>query len=167
MHDDSPGREAAPDDPFERARRAQDRAIARRRTRGKTRPRPGSPAPWLGSPTQRQGRAAEMLAARYLEAQGLRLLARNLSCKAGEIDLAALDGSVLVFVEVRARRDAAFGGAAASVNRGKQTRLLRAARHFLPLLVGRHLGGRVPACRFDVVSVEAGAIAWIPNAFME
>ncbi len=167
MHDDSPEREAAPDDPFERARRAQAGAIARRRRRARARPSPRAAVPDRGSPTQRRGRAAETLAGRYLEERGLRLLARNLNCKAGEIDLVALDGPVLVFVEVRTRRDAAFGGAAASVNRDKQMRLLRAARHFLPLLARRHLGGRIPACRFDVVIIESGAVAWLPAAFTE
>ncbi len=155
------------DDPFERARQAQASAIARRRRRAKARPSAAAAVPWRGSPTQRQGRAAETRAGRYLEARGLRLVARNLGCKAGEIDLVVLDGPVLVFVEVRARRDAAFGGAAASVNRGKQARLIQAARYVLPQLARRHFKGRVPACRFDVVSLESGEIDWIRNAFTE
>ena len=154
------------DDPFERARQAQASAIARRRRAG-ARTAAAATGPWRGSPTQRQGRAAETRAGRYLETQGLRLLARNLGCKAGEIDLVALDGAVLVFVEVRARRNAAFGGAAASVNRGKQARLIRAARYVLPLLARRHFKGHAPACRFDVISLEAGEISWIRNAFTE
>ncbi len=163
----APESDALRDDAFEHARLAQVRAIARRRRRKAPAQVRNVAGRWQGSPTQRQGRLAEAIAGRHLEACGLRLLARNLNCKAGEIDLVALDGAVLVFVEVRARRDAAFGGAAASVNRRKQTRLIRAARYFLPILARRHLAGRVPRCRFDVVSLESGDIRWIRDAFTE
>lgn len=161
-----------PTDAYARARQAQGLALRRRRQRaartaaGDPAPstRPGSPPP-AGSPTQRQGYAAESLAHRHLNEQGLRILARNLRCRAGEIDLVACQGPTLVFVEVRQRRDRRHGGAAASVNRAKQARLIRAARYFLPLLCARYFGGRLPACRFDVVSVEGHQITWIPDAF--
>ena len=119
------------------------------------------------SPAQATGHRSETRAALWLQGQGLRVLERNLLCRAGEIDLVALDGDVLVFVEVRHRGSASHGGAAASVNRGKQRRLLRAARYFLPALTRRHLAGRPPACRFDVVCVQAGRIQWIRHAFTE
>lgn len=119
------------------------------------------------SPTQSAGHASEGRAARWLESQGLRVLERNLLCRAGEIDLVALEGEVLVFVEVRCRGSGSHGGAAASVNRGKQRRLLRAARYFLPTLARRHLQGRTPACRFDVVCIQQGQLEWIRHAFTE
>ncbi|WP_276808636.1 YraN family protein [Castellaniella defragrans] len=118
-----------------------------------------------GSPTQRQGRAAEARAARHLEARGVRILAVNLRCRAGEIDLVAREGAVLLFIEVRERRNPVFGGAAASVNRSKQARLIRAAHHFLPRLARLHFGGATPACRFDVVAFEADRPRWIRDAF--
>lgn len=119
------------------------------------------------SPTQKTGHRSENRTALWLERQGLRVLERNLLCRAGEIDLVALDGAVLVFVEVRYRGSASHGGAAASVNRRKQRRLLRAARYFLPGLVRRHFAGRQPACRFDVVCEQGGQLQWIRHAFME
>ncbi|HLV28987.1 MAG TPA: YraN family protein [Burkholderiaceae bacterium] len=119
------------------------------------------------SPTQHTGQRSETRTALWLEQQGLRVLDRNLRCRAGEIDLVALDGDVLVFVEVRYRSSASHGGAAASVNRGKQRRLLRAARYFLPSLARLHCGGRLPRCRFDVVCVQAGRLEWIRHAFAE
>lgn len=119
------------------------------------------------SPTQNTGHLSEGRAARWLESRGLRVLERNLLCRAGEIDLVALECDVLVFVEVRYRGSASHGGAAASVNRGKQRRLLRAARYFLPLLVQRHLQGRAPACRFDVICFQDGRLQWIRHAFTE
>lgn len=119
------------------------------------------------SPTQNTGHRSESQSARWLESRGLRVLERNLRCRAGELDLVALDGEVLVFVEVRYRGSSSHGGAAASVNRGKQQRLLRAARYFLPELTRRHCAGRMPRCRFDVVCVQDGRLEWIRHAFTE
>lgn len=119
------------------------------------------------SPTQTTGHKSENRTALWLEHQGLQVLERNLLCRAGEIDLIARDGEVLVFVEVRYRGSASHGGAAASVNRRKQRRLLRAARYFLPGIVRRHFHGRAPACRFDVVCEQEGQMQWIKHAFME
>lgn len=121
----------------------------------------------MPSPTQHTGRLSERRSALWLEDQGLRVLARNLQCRAGEIDLVARDGDVLVFVEVRYRGSNSHGGAAASVNRGKQRRLLRAAHYFLPGLTRRHFGGRTPACRFDVICMQDDGLQWIRHAFTE
>lgn len=108
-----------------------------------------------------RGAEAEEAAARFLEGHGLSVVARNYRTRFGEIDLVARDGAVLVFVEVRARRSAAYGGAAASVGFAKQRRILCAARHYL----GR-MGGE-PACRFDVLAWEGHAPTptWIRGAF--
>jgi len=119
------------------------------------------------SPTQTTGLHSESRTASWLESQGLYVLERNLLCRAGEIDIVARDGDALVFVEVRYRGSSSHGGAAASVNRRKQQRLLRAARYFLPVLVQRHFAGRMPPCRFDVVCEEAGRLQWIRHAFTE
>lgn len=119
------------------------------------------------SPTQETGRRWENDAALWLATRGLRIIERNLRCRAGEIDLIALDGQTLVFIEVRYRSSCTHGGAAASVNRRKQQRLLRAARYFLPRLARRHFAGRIPACRFDVVCVNAREMQWIRHAFTE
>ena len=92
---------------------------------------------------------AETLAARWLEARGLRLVGRNHHSRFGEIDLIMNDGATLVFVEVRLRRSRAFGGAAASINYRKQQKLILAARHYLGRL--RH----EPRCRFDAILLDA------------
>jgi putative endonuclease len=163
-----------PTDPYARAREAQrlarrrrQRALraAARRHQQEQQPARKDPHATAGSPTQRQGSAAEALAARHLDALGMPILARNLRCRSGEIDLVARDGAVLVFIEVRQRRNRRYGGAAASVNRAKQTRLIRAARYFLPCLTRTHCAGRPPPCRFDVISIEGGRIDWIRDAF--
>ena len=116
-----------------------------------------------------RGAAAEALAAAYLTARGLTLIARNLRCKGGELDLVYLEGDVLVIVEVRHRTTSQFGGALASVNRRKQRKLLRAARYEWQ----RRPDWRNRCMRFDVIGIGAarrGAaglapIEWIRDAF--
>jgi putative endonuclease len=158
-------------DPYDTAREAQNRAakrLQRRRRRSAPEARADGAAPVglaAGSVTQIQGHAAEQRASRFLEAQGLRILAANLHCRAGEIDLIAWDASTLVFVEVRQRTSRAYGGAAASVNRRKQLRLIRAARYFLPKIARRSGSDQPPACRFDVVALDGGRLTWIRDAF--
>lgn len=117
------------------------------------------------SPTQRRGLRGESQAERYLISQGMTILARNLHCRTGEIDLVATDGRTLAFVEVRVRRSASYGGAAASVTVRKQQRLRRTADYFLPRLCSAYFDGQMPPCRFDVVSIENGTLHWIQHAF--
>lgn len=95
------------------------------------------------------GTRSERAAARFLKRQGLRLLRRNYRCPLGELDLIALDGTTLVFIEVRSTGGADALTAAASVDAAKQQRLTRLALHFLQehRLLGR------PA-RFDVLTVH-------------
>ncbi|QVQ25742.1 YraN family protein [Achromobacter deleyi] len=142
---------------------ARRRAAKRRRRAGRA-PGADRPPP-RRSPTQRRGDQHEAAALRLLQAQGLTLLARNLWCRAGEIDLAMRDGDTLVFVEVRARARTRYGGAAASIGREKQARLARAAAHWLPELARRHWRGTTPAARFDAVVFDAGQPQWLRGAF--
>ncbi len=109
------------------------------------------------------GRQAEALAARHLEGRGLRILARNFRCRGGEIDLVCADGPTLVFVEVRLRRNAGYGGAGASITPRKQQRLILAARHYL----AAHADATRP-CRFDCVLLDdlhGDAVDWLRDAF--
>lgn len=98
---------------------------------------------------------------RALCAQGLCLVVQNVRCKVGEIDLIMWDGPVLVFVEVRFRRRSEFGRAANSVNHAKQLRIRRAALWWLQ----QHHAKGLPACRFDVYTLDDGEATWIKNAF--
>lgn len=110
------------------------------------------------------GDAAEAHAQDFLEQRGLRLLHRNWACRSGELDLVMLDGDTVVFVEVRYRRHAGWGGALASVDARKQQKLIRAAQLFLQK---ESRWARHP-CRFDVVALgahEADESNWIRNAF--
>jgi putative endonuclease len=150
-------------------RRARKRHLARTKDRAdesshggqatRARAKPADEA--VRSPTQREGAAQEDKALAHLEAAGLRLLARNVSCRVGELDLVMQEGEVLVFVEVRARRSASHGGAAASVTFAKQQRLTRTAQFFLKTA----WRAPMPRCRFDVVAISADRIDWLRDAF--
>lgn len=111
------------------------------------------------------GAAAEDAAAAHLTAEGLRLLARNARFPFGEIDLIMLEASTLVFVEVRFRRNAGYGGAAVSVDASKRRKIARAAQAWL----SSHRQFSKAPCRFDVVAVTPGSSGlqseWIRSAF--
>jgi len=95
------------------------------------------------------GTRSERAAARFLKERGYRILCRNYRCSLGELDLVALDGSVLVFVEVRSTERAGCERPALSVDQAKQQKLTQLALHYLKKnrLLGR------PA-RFDVLAVS-------------
>lgn len=117
------------------------------------------------TPRQRLGAAAETAALARLESAGLKPLARNFRSRYGEIDLIMLDGTTLVFVEVRARGNPLGGGALASVGTAKQGRLLRAAAEFLAVFPAH----AQRTCRFDVVGYaghgSAARCEWVRQAF--
>ena len=111
------------------------------------------------------GKQAETLAARFLEQQGLLVLARNFRCRGGEIDLVCRERQVLVFVEVRLRRNLRYGGAAASITTHKQARIILAARHYLSAHAATESD-----CRFDCVlldGLDEARIEWLRDAFSE
>jgi putative endonuclease len=110
---------------------------------------------------QEMGQAAEDAAVAFLESWGVEILLRNFRIRLGELDIVARDGATLLIVEVRKRSSARFGGAAASVDFRKQTKLRRAANLLLQQrkdLAGMHV-------RFDVVAVMPTGIEWIKHAF--
>jgi putative endonuclease len=108
--------------------------------------------PWTAvahrQPTQPVGQMGEALAARFLERRGMRIVARNLRSRLGEIDLVARDRATIVFVEVKARRGTGGDPPHAAVDGRKRARLARLARRYL---ARRRLDD--VACRFDVVAV--------------
>jgi putative endonuclease len=111
-----------------------------------------------GDARRRAGAEAEDIAARHLEAHGLRILARNYRCRMGELDLVAEDRGALVFVEVRLRTSRAFGGAAESITAHKRRRMLAAARHYLLR------SGADQPMRFDAVlldRLDAAGVRWL------
>ena len=98
------------------------------------------------------GRWGEEAASRYLRRRGYRILARNLRTPVGEIDIIARSRRLLLFVEVKTRRSAAYGAPAEAVGPAKQRQILRAAQWYL---ADRPAGRLQP--RFDVIAVMPGA----------
>lgn len=119
-----------------------------------------------GGSTKAIGDAAETRALAWLQARGLTLVQRNYRiargprARGGEVDLILRDrDGTLVFVEVRARRNADSGGAAASVGASKQRSIVFAAQHFVARLAAP------PPCRFDVIAIDGEQIEWLQAAF--
>jgi putative endonuclease len=120
----------------------------------------------VGGSTKAVGDDAESLALAWLQARGLALVQRNYRvargprARGGEIDLILRErDGTLVFVEVRARRSTAQGGAAATVGAAKQRTLIFAAQHYLLRF------DALPPCRFDVVAIDGGRVEWLKGAF--
>ncbi|MGV8931999.1 MAG: YraN family protein [Luteimonas sp.] len=140
--------------------------------------------------TRQRGAEIENAARVYLLRAGLREVAANANYRFGELDLVMLDedpldesrfnesrpndgvhakdgrhGRTLVFIEVRYRRGAGFGGGAASIDAGKRRKLVRAAQAFL---CAHRIYANAP-CRFDVIDAsgdpDAPAITWLRDAF--
>jgi putative endonuclease len=112
------------------------------------------------------GQEGEAAARAYLERHGVRMVAANYTCPAGEIDLIGRERDAILFIEVKTRTSAAFGPAHGAVHHRKQQQIVRAAEWFL---AERRL--RDVACRFDVVAVTLSddarlpRIDWIRDAF--
>lgn len=116
---------------------------------------------WDRSTHLQQGRQAEDRALAHLVAAGLRVVARNFRAARGEIDLVMRDGATLVFVEVRFRKSAAFGGASESVTWRKRARIQAAATEYL----SRYPAEATRPCRFDVVAITDSRLEWLRAAF--
>lgn len=117
----------------------------------------------------KQGEDAELACSHYLQSRGLKLVEKNFNCRLGEIDLIMTDKKVLVFVEVRFRKNSNFGSGLESITPAKQNKLRRAAELFL------QQNSRYKNARFDVVSMSKNnqttadkqiyTYDWITNAF--
>jgi putative endonuclease len=111
-----------------------------------------------------KGRLSETIAAEFLTVQGLKVIARNVRCPLGEIDLIARQGSVHVFVEVKSRFASGRGLPQEAVTRAKQRRMTRLAQWYI-----KQNRLYQQSARFDVVAItwhgNEPHIQWIPNAF--
>ncbi len=110
------------------------------------------------------GRRGERAAEKYLKRNGYRIVARNFRAAGAEIDLVAMDGETLVFVEVKTRRSRISGAPEEAVDERKQLRMRRAAEAFAT----RYRAGE-KELRFDIVAVNAAGkrlgIELLRNAF--
>lgn len=112
---------------------------------------------------QTLGRLGEELASSFLESSGMRVIERNWRCSEAEADLIAMDGDVLVIVEVKTRSTDHFGDPEDSVDERKQLKMIEAAEAYL------EESELDPEVRFDIVSVifdsRSHLIKHIPSAF--
>ena len=102
----------------------------------------------MGGSRHALGRLGEELAARALTARGYRIRERNWRCTAGELDIVAEDGDVLVFIEVKTRRGREYGTPEEAVTPAKQARLVELAATYV------QESGWQSDWRIDVVAVE-------------
>ena len=114
----------------------------------------------------RKGLRFEVQARNYLQASGLVLLHTNYRCRFGEIDLVMRDDDTLCFIEVKFRKSRFFGGAAASIPRTKQRKIIKTALCYIASR--RQLANQ--AMRFDALLIQQQAdgsnhFNWIRNAF--
>lgn len=113
--------------------------------------------------SQQSGYLAEIKARDYLTTQGLTWITSNFRCRMGEIDLIMQEQANLVFIEVRNRTSAHFGGAMASVTYSKKQKIIKSALYYL---MTHQLMDKQPV-RFDVVGIEGEppVVTWVKNAF--
>ncbi|MDR2518197.1 MAG: YraN family protein [Spirochaetaceae bacterium] len=110
-----------------------------------------------------KGREGEQRAAEALEAAGMRIIARNVRSSAGEVDLIALDGETIVFVEVKAWSVWGIDALSYTINEKKQRRIIETAKYFL----ASHREYNCMAVRFDVVFIGPSVMTHLASAFME
>ena len=119
----------------------------------------------LAAPHLQAGEEAETVARRYLEREGLSLIATNYRCRHGELDLVMHENGQIVFAEIRYRQSARIVTPIDTVDRKKRGRIAAAAKHFLQR--NRNYGDN--SIRFDVLgitgSLDKPRIEWIRNAF--
>ena len=107
-----------------------------------------------------RGVLGEVRAEQELTRKGYRIVARNVAVRGAEIDLVALDGSVLVFVEVKLRRGGRAETGREAVTPAKQRRISKGALEFM---AQRGLMDR--QARFDVIEIQGADVTHIVNAF--
>jgi putative endonuclease len=109
------------------------------------------------------GREGEKQASAILENAGMRIIARNVRSGRGEIDIVALDGDTVVFVEVKTWAAYGFEDLRFGIDRKKQRRIIETAKYFLSV----HREYNCMAVRFDVVFIGPESITHLASAFME
>ncbi|MCL2608382.1 MAG: YraN family protein [Treponema sp.] len=113
--------------------------------------------------SSRLGREGEDRAVELLRESGLSIVERNFRWRSGEVDIIAMDGETLVFVEVKSWSTMGIENLAYGVDAEKQARIIETANYFLSL--NRQYEHR--AIRFDVIFVAKRAVTHLASAFME
>jgi putative endonuclease len=109
------------------------------------------------------GKIGEEQAVRALETAGMELITRNYRSKYGEVDIIALDGETVVFVEVKAWSACDLEDLKYSLDIKKQQKIIKTAKYFLS--INRKYSNM--AIRFDVIFIKNKQITHLASAFME
>jgi putative endonuclease len=110
-----------------------------------------------------KGRAGEAAAAFFLEEKGMRILERNFRSSTGEVDIIALDGEAVVFVEVKTWSAYGIDALEQGLDIKKQRKIIETSKYFLSL----HRKYRYMAIRFDVIFISPDGITHLASAFTE
>ena len=108
-----------------------------------------------------EGVKGEEIAKEYLVKQGYKIIAQNVSYpNIGELDIVAMDGKTLVFIEVRTRSDNVFGHPFETFTKSKINKVVKASRRFLYY-------NKIYAeeYRYDAIAVFRGEVEHIKSAF--
>lgn len=108
------------------------------------------------------GTQYELEAARRLESAGYQILEHSFHSRTGEIDLIAMDGPVLVFIEVKYRADSAYGSSLEAVDARKQNRIRHTAQYYMAL---HGLDPDNTPVRFDIAGFDGGKFTLLKGAF--
>lgn len=110
---------------------------------------------------RKTGSEKEEQACDYLVAKGYEILARNYWCRYAEIDIVARDAGQLVFVEVKYRKNAAYGGSRYAVSQKKIRNISLCARYYM---YREHVPEDTPV-RFDVIAIDGETLTHLRHAF--
>lgn len=115
----------------------------------------------MGQNNRQKGTLYEEKAKEYLLQKGYQILEQNFRIQSGEIDIIAMEGEILCFIEVKYRTTNAYGTPLEAVDFHKQTQIRKTAKYYLT----KHGGNEWTPCRFDVIGFEGETITHIENAF--
>ena len=110
-----------------------------------------------------KGRAGEEAAVAHLEKNGIRVLEKNFRSRRGEIDIIAMDGNALIFMEVKAWSSYGMDVLEYAIDTKKQHKIIETSKYFLSL----HREYRYMPIRFDVIFVSPEGITHLASAFSE
>ncbi|MDP4144382.1 MAG: YraN family protein [Bacillota bacterium] len=102
----------------------------------------------MGKLTGSVGKLGEDIANDYLEKLGYKIIEENFRCKIGEIDLIAIDGGLIVFVEVKSRFSNSYGFPGEAVSFSKRQKIYKIAQFYISKNKLFNVN-----CRFDVIEI--------------
>lgn len=113
-----------------------------------------------GMNTKNIGNSGENIATEYLQGKGYKIIERNVHLGAGELDIVAQFGDLIVFVEVKSRNNYSFGNPLEAMTKQKIKMLIQTAKQYISF---NHLFNI--QVRFDVISIVGTEIEHIEDAF--